>query len=369
MTRLLFAVGVLSLFACTGTSTDSGDANCDGVVEVEQVSLRSDADGVLTVPVAVDANDDAFMVLVARDGGLVSADTVVDAEGDVRLSWEDWLSGRDSLTNAFYASSEVTSLNWPIRAEDAPLGAGEWTVYASTLDADGYPKARQDATVTVVRRSCVAGTPTLKVTVVYAQGLDEDREVATAVEAAVLRWAQIYGAYGLELDVSYASSDLATSVSEPLPGGDEYGPLYEDIGEGVVVVVADDVDGYADLYGEAGGIPGPYVASGHSAVAVSWLVHAGTDAAFTDDEVLVFGETMAHEVGHYLGLFHPVEMDWSLWDALSDTKRCTSESACEAALGDNLMFPYPVCGERSCTEQTVLSDDQSGVLGLNVGFR
>ncbi len=359
---LLLALGCL-----TGTTEPA--VVCDGEVVTETFSLKSDADGVLEIPVTVDDNDDAFMITTARSAGTLSSDVILDPEGSVRLDWEDWLSARDSLTNAFFATTEVSVLNWPVRDEDGPLTAGDWTVLASTLDDEGYPKGRVDADVTVVTRSCVQGRASLIVTIAYADSLDEDREVSGAVEAAAERWIEIYGAYGIDLDLRFVSANIDGSVAEPLIGDEEYAAIYEEIGEGVVVVIGEDVAGFADLYGEAGGIPGPYVASSHSGVAVSWLIHAGTDAAFSDDEVQVLAETMAHEVGHYLGLFHPVESDWNYWDALGDTKRCTATGACEAALADNLMFPYPVCGANSCTAQTALSDDQVGVLQLNVGVR
>ena len=351
------------------TGTAEPQVVCDGKVVAEALALTSDADGVLEIPIAVDDNDDAFMVTTARRLGTLSIDGVLDPDASVRLDWEDWIQARDSLTNAFYATTEVSVLNWPVRVEDGPLSPGDWTVLASTLDDEGYPEGEVDADVTVLRRSCLQGRPSLIVTIAYADDLDGDREVSGAVEAAAERWAEIYAAHGIDLDLRYVSANIDGSIAEPLIGDEEYTSIYAEIGEGVVVVIGEDVAGFADLSGEAGGIPGPYVASSHSGVAVSWLIHAGTDAAFSDDEIEVLAETMGHEVGHYLGLFHPVESSWNGWDALGDTKRCSATGACEAALADNLMFPYPVCGANSCTAQTALSDDQVGVLQLNVGLR
>lgn len=370
MSRSALVVFAVSLLACTGEATDSaGTVECDGKVHVSTQSLTSDGDGVVELVVPVDANDDAFMVMVERGGGTVSTNGVVDPAGAVVLDWSDWTSSRESLTNAFYASTDVTVLNWPVREQDGPLSPGDWVVSASTLDGLGYAKGNQSVDVTLIRRSCLVDKPTLPVTIVYVGGLESDDEVSGAVSRAAARWAELYDARGLAIDVSFVSADANGSVEEPLLGDDLYEELYGEVEGGVVVVVADDVGGYADLYGEAGGIPGPYVASTHSAVAVSWLVHAGSDASFSDDEVEVLAETMAHEVGHYLGLYHPVEMSWNAWDALDDTKRCNAEGACEDALADNLMFPYPVCGAQSCVAQTELTGDQAGVLSLNVGFR
>ena len=360
-----------SLLACTGTSTDEPQdtAACDGALHTDTMSLTSDADGQVTIPITLSDLDDAFMVLTEKASGTASTDGVVDPDGNTVLDWEDWASSRTSLTNAFYASPDVTVLNWPVRAEDGPLSPGDWTVYASTLDADGYPKAKQAVDVTVLRRQCVAGRPKVKVTIVYTNRLEKDAEVSSAVEQAADRWAEIYGAAGLDIDVDFASADADGSLPEPLPGDDEYTSFYSDVGEGVMVVIGDDVGGMDDLFGEAGGIPGPQIATPHSVVAVGWLIHAGADASFSKDEIELLAETMAHESGHFLGLYHPVESSFDMWDALGDTDKCTRSGDCDDALGTNMMYPYPICSGAKCTDQVDISGDQAGVLLNNVGVR
>jgi len=81
------------------------------------------------------------------------------------------------------------------------------------------------------------------------------------------------------------------------------------------------------------------------------------------------GETMAHEGGHYLGLFHPVEFSYDDWDAISDTPECASETDCDETLGTNLMYPYPVCDYyyTSCVKQDQLTDGQTGVWQRYIG--
>ncbi len=356
-----------SLLACTGTAVED-TRTCDGASRVETMALTSDKSGVVEVPVSLGPNDASFMVLTEGASGLLSTDGAVNQDGEVVVDWSDWADSRESLTNAFFASDEVSAFNWPVREEDGALTEGEWTVSASTLDDDGYPKAKQDVDVTVIRRACLGAKASLPVTIAYAGGLENDREVTEAVEGAAELWEGLYAALGVNIKVSFIGVDIDGSLPEPLLGGEDYAEVYEQVGDGVVVVVGNDVAGEADLYGEAGGIPGPLLPSSHSVVAVSWLIHAGGNAAFDDSELQVFAETMAHEVGHYVGLYHPVESDWSAWDALGDTRRCTSASACESALSTNLMFPYPVCG-RNCVEQTKLTDGQVAVVLNNAGVR
>ena len=80
---------------------------------------------------------------------------------------------------------------------------------------------------------------------------------------------------------------------------------------------------------------------------------------------------MAHEVGHYLGLFHPAELPVGgvvkSWDALDDTTECLTGSECDAKLGTNLMYPTPLCDSTPCTPQAQVTPQQQGVVHRYVG--
>ena len=95
---------------------------------------------------------------------------------------------------------------------------------------------------------------------------------------------------------------------------------------------------------------------------------SGPDARFSEQETRILGETMAHEVGHYIGLFHPVEMTWDLYDMLDDTPECASEQECSEIFRFHLMFPLPVCSPLGvCAPQTELTEAQSAVANGYVG--
>lgn len=101
-------------------------------------------------------------------------------------------------------------------------------------------------------------------------------------------------------------------------------------------------DGYTIL-GVAGGIPGPAGVHGtpHSGVAVTLSGYKrNTDRV---------SRTLAHEAGHYLGLFHTTEAEGTLFDPLDDTPRCGRDrdadgsglldyAECLGAGAENLMF-------------------------------
>jgi hypothetical protein len=93
---------------------------------------------------------------------------------------------------------------------------------------------------------------------------------------------------------------------------------------------------------EAGGIPGPLGMHGTAGSGIA----IATD--MMDGDATRLGRTLAHEIAHYLGLFHTSEADGSVFDALDDTPECRSDrdadrnglsvADCAGAGADNLMF-------------------------------
>jgi hypothetical protein len=86
-----------------------------------------------------------------------------------------------------------------------------------------------------------------------------------------------------------------------------------------VFVVQDFLE--AGYYGIAGGVPGPLtLGTVNSGVVVSVDTHLLGDGRTLDTREM--GSTVAHELGHQIGLFHTTEADGSDHDPLSDTPQC-----------------------------------------------
>ncbi len=110
---------------------------------------------------------------------------------------------------------------------------------------------------------------------------------------------------------------------------------------------------------QAGGIPGPLAmhGTGASGIAIS------TDMMAGNAEML--GRTLAHEIAHYLGLFHTSEQNGAVYEPLADTPECRldqdeggdglSVADCQAHGADNLMFWAKTTG-------TALTEQQRAVL-------
>lgn len=332
---------------------------------------ESAPDGWLQVDIDVSDQHGAFMLSAQTwtEGAYMSVEEVYDPSGNLVMSWEDWYEEDEWIGEPFFSWYKDVFFNWPIRDEDGPLEAGTWSVIVSAVD-DWWSYVDVDMDLTVQRkRDDDLTTGKVHAWVVYAKGVTKEDGVQDAVEAAVDEWARIWAPYGLDLQVEYDTM-RGMDPALPVPGEDSY-ELWKlsnrSNGEQIVLVIGETVDGDEWTYGMAGGIPGPMVPSDRSAIAISWLVHAGNDAKFTDDEIRVFGGSLAHEVGHYMGLCHPVEDGYESWDALGDTPSCSDQTSCEEDLGPNLMFPYSICDWETCSVQETLTDDQVAVSQLYSG--
>jgi len=110
--------------------------------------------------------------------------------------------------------------------------------------------------------------------------------------------------------------------------------------------IEDYTGSWSGILGNAAGMPGSMgISNSWNGVLISLNAHAtGTDL---DSKLL--GETIAHEMGHQLGLFHTSESGGTVFDILNDTIDCPisrdndndgkiSAEECEGYGADNVMF-------------------------------
>lgn len=239
---------------------------------------------------------------------------------------------------------EVASVTMPISSDTIPRGgclAIDPVVYA---DATG-----QTGTLHIVTRrgSATASTMDVNVFVVGATTIS-----SSDVMAALAQMSEVYA--------SGSSATIGTVSISTLDWPDPYVDAEgQETAELRALAVSDSPTALNILFvqdfnevgtlGIAAGIPGPNGISGTAASAVIVSVDTHLDG---DGETLLtdlMGETMAHEIGHQLGLFHTTEEDGLGHDGITDTPECgvaldadadgelTAEE-CEAAGGRNFMF-------------------------------
>lgn len=361
------ALVLMALVACKKHGSDI----VDGDEEVRSIDHPATAsvDGWATFDVEVAEGDTSFLIN-AEGVDVLSLDHILDPSGAKALDWEDW-SGRRTLTNAFFPCDSdgcVTDFaaNWPVREEDGPLTPGVWQVVVATTDADfNWIDSSVVNATTLIKRDPDLALSTVPVNIVYAGGVSDNAEVVAAIEGAVEHWRAIWAPYGLSLAERYTTSEIDAHLEYPSSEDDalRVASATSEPGE-ITVLIGEDLHGGVSYLGMAGGIPGALVEGPRSGVVVGWLAGSGTDAAFTQDEIVILAGTMAHEVGHFQGLLHPVESEFDAWDALDDTPECGARSGCERDVGNNLMFPYTVL---DIGPQEDLSAGQVGVIMNYVG--
>ncbi len=173
-------------------------------------------------------------------------------------------------------------------------------------------------------------------------------------QRAMQKFEALYNALGLDFGV-LTYEDLASNASalrtiDSVDGpNNELGQLFsksKSLGQGINFFFVQEIVGGDEgfiILGIAGGIPGPPAIQGtvHSGVALTMM-------GFRDSPI-VLGQTMAHEGGHYLGLFHTSESGGSSHDPLPDTAQCKASNdsdfdgyvttrECAGKGSDNFMF-------------------------------
>ncbi len=350
-----------------------GEGDSSSSLETEEGEVVTDADGMTTVSVRVDEGESAFMI-TADGEHLVALESITNPVGEKVFDWEDWYDVNTNLTSAIWPNASEMVLNWPIRDEDGDIYPGKWSVVLSATQpsADGYNRYQSGSKINVIvqtKNDEDFDNGVVNIRLVYADGVDDNAAVTTAMAAGIERWREIWAPLGLRPNVTIESSSFDPDLPYPGDGSEEIYELVLDSDEQeITMIVGETILGGTDYLGVSGGIPGTLTANTRSAVVLSWLASAGPDGGFDDIDITILGETMAHEIGHYMGLFHPVEQaGWNTWDACADTPDCTSESRCTDQLGDNLMFPSPVCDMSGCVEQDQLSNVQAEILHRYTG--
>ena len=364
-------LGLLLLGGCAGWEGD----NAVGLRHRTRVAYTG-AQGKIRLKVPLVPLDRKMLMTVRtlETEDTLYIDRVEDENGNTLRSLLDGIHDVAGGPAEFWPTGAIkdrtfTVFNWPIDEGDPLLDGDEIIVTVAGVDAEREHKAGVKFQADVLYSDdddMTAGD--LAINVHYTGEFTQDPTTISSIEQALDELEYIFQQQGISVVVHAGNYDDESTFARPGFGTPGEWEALSGSTENLAIdlVIVDSIAGsQADILGAAGSIPGPLQPSERSGVIISSVANAGPDLTYSDEEVKLLGATMSHEIGHQLGLFHPVELSWERWDMLDDTERCQSESECVDALGYNLMYPIALCSVNGCLDQTELTPNQAGVLHRN----
>jgi len=330
------------------------------VVSGELVDQRTMAVGETSGPFTVTVPEGAAAFTITADGGDASdmdISNITDPNGR-RLVMEN--PEQDvigvNLTQGYGQSAVEFTLP---HSGDYPLLTGTYTYYVTHYDSVD----RQSKPVSIYRSVKLAPGAVIDINVFLVAIPDYDTQGAARLNLMLDRFRTALGWMGvilgevniIELDDADAQRLTVIDLNrdEDQNGqADDMDELFRrstQAGNNYVSFFLVRDFSEAGVLGVAGGIPCPQLVTGtaHSGVTINLF---GGFASITSQGLRIQGDTMAHELGHFLGLFHTTELHGTAFDPLSDTPACdvrahdtnkdgvVSATECENLDGPNLMF-------------------------------
>ena len=275
--------------------------------------------------------------VIDRDETIVY-DSDAPSEGGLRVGFQDdVLPVLIPVSPVLEAAPGVWTLGLRVAADALPT-----TVHCGVLNRIGKIEAANSVDIHVVFVGVEAISDAMN-----AKSAGGDVSLQAALSGLNELWADLDLSIG---SVRYTdfSGDVDTYAN--LEGGEEFGDLLRTASDDAeltfFLVAGFDLGDGGSRLGRAGGPPG---LAGHGGTSKSGVVVNVANLVASPEEVAL---TMAHEGGHFLGLFHPTESDGSGVDPLADTPECAdtdgdsvlTTAECTGSGTDNVMWVTPEVG-------------------------
>ena len=221
---------------------------------------------------------------------------------------------------------------------EAQAIAGTWTFQFASAGA----AASAAHAFLYVKRMAASPQPTLNLNFFFAAGVLGSGVVASnglqapAMQAILSRYRDFFEAQaGIQLGLVQLF-DLDAQYADIL-SAEDYGAMFaahaRNGGVNVFLVRSLEIETISNqavphVAGVSGSIPGLPEPAGQ---------RQGGIVVEVQEDIRLTGNAVAHEIGHYLNLYHVIEPGSGLQDPISDTPRCASADSCGAA-ADLLMF-------------------------------
>jgi hypothetical protein len=347
---------------CTITVTDSaGNVSNSLTITSFTVSTVSETtqtlgnDGYLTGSFVVPNDGISFLLSTFSDNNsLVGFYSLTDPDGTNILSSSSALYNRGTTAGYGYANVLVP------QSPSFSAKAGTWTFINSANDR-----------VKLVMRS--DSTPS-NATIVVQPYITGTTWSASDISEALGIMSNIYAKNGINLKINSTitiSDSQYASVSGTATNSTTSALVSKGSTDTVNLFFVEDLSSGSYL-GVATGIPGSMKMANSWNGVLNFLTPHATGSTLNSQ---LLGETVAHEMGHQLGLFHTSESVGTVFDILSDTPECAisrdsdssgkvSAEECDGYGGDNLMFwtAWSSSSQAAGKKQETLSSYQQYVL-------
>lgn len=199
---------------------------------------------------------------------------------------------------------------------------------------------------------------------------------ASDISAALTVMSNIYSTNGITLtikDTITISESQYSTISSSFSNSTTSALISQGSTDTVnLFFVEDQSSGESATYGVSGGLPGPMGIASSWNGALNFLTAHATGTTLNSQ---LLGETAAHEMGHWLGLYHTSESTGISFDPLSDTVECPISrdndsdgkvypEECDGYGADNVMFwtAWSTSSQAAGKKQETISSEQKYVL-------
>ena len=343
----------------TSTSEDPTSSN-----SVSEVTQTNEGDGYLSGAFEVPSDGISFMLSTFMDNNsVVGFYSLTDPDGTNILSSSSALYNYSSGRYGGYGFASVLVPHTP----NFSAKNGTWTF-------KNYSNDR-------VKLNLRIGFDPSSATISVQPYITGTTWSANDIASALSVMSTIYSNNGITLSVkdtiTISDSQYAT-VSKSFIDSTTSGLVSQGSSDTVnLFFVEDQPSSETAILGVSAGIPGAIsIASSWNGV-INYLSAHATGSTINSQ---LLGETAAHEMGHWLGLFHTTESGGTLFDPLSDTTQCPISRAnevdhydndtlvyaedCDGYGADNLMFwtTWSTSSQAAGKTQENLSTEQQYIL-------
>ena len=371
---LLFCCVSLFLISCANNDSSSGSSSSSETTStsenptssnsVSEITQTNEGDGYLSGAFEVPSDGISFMLSTFMDNNsVVGFYSLTDPDGTNILSSSSALYNYSSGRLGGYGFASVLVPH----TSNFSAKAGTWT----------FKNYSNDRVKLTLRTGSAPSTVTITVQPYITGTTWSANDIASAMSVM----STIYSNNGITLRVkdtiTISDSQYAT-VSKSFIDSTTSGLVSQGSSDTVnLFFVEDQPSSETAILGVSAGIPGTMsIASSWNGV-INYLTAHATGSTINSQ---LLGETAAHEMGHWLGLFHTTESGGTLFDPLSDTPQCPISRAnevdhydndtlvyaedCDGYGADNLMFwtTWSTSSQAAGKTQENLSTEQQYIL-------